>query len=296
MILALQALRTASSTGRSGAAPSGPRSGQALQPPDQDLVRTAIWAASLCRSARKTMPTRRKQRPPRGQSQARERLPAREPLPDAFAQVKRHLRSHQQPQSECGAPQVPLKVTLLRYRSTRVLRSKELRDLGQVFTFGRDLGKSGDPGGCPQVKRAASTALCPGLLGALLAGRRRTICEGEFLEFGEQGAHFPGVVEPGLVVGELVVGEDAGDGLAVDLAGPLAVGAVQLRAGRRGSGSWACRSGSCAVGEGAGQGEAGRGGELGGDAGGAGLLGRGGRHAAHCRSRGSRALRAFLTV
>jgi len=119
MILALQALRTASSTGRSGAAPSGPRSGQALQPPDQDLVRTAIWAASLCRSARKTMPARRKQRPPRGQSQARERLPAREPLPDAFAQVKRHLRSHQQPQSECGAPQVPLKVTLLRYRSTQ---------------------------------------------------------------------------------------------------------------------------------------------------------------------------------
>jgi hypothetical protein len=37
------------------------------------------------------------------------------------------------------------------------------------------------------------------------------------------------VVEPGLVVGELVVGQDAGGGPAVFLAGPLVVGAVRLR-------------------------------------------------------------------
>jgi hypothetical protein len=36
-------------------------------------------------------------------------------------------------------------------------------------------------------------------------------------------------VEPGAVVGELVVGQDAGGGLAVFLAGPLVVWAVQLR-------------------------------------------------------------------
>jgi hypothetical protein len=35
------------------------------------------------------------------------------------------------------------------------------------------------------------------------------------------------VVEPGAVVGELVVGQDAGGGLAVFLAGPLVVGAVR---------------------------------------------------------------------
>ncbi len=35
------------------------------------------------------------------------------------------------------------------------------------------------------------------------------------------------VVEPGLVVSDLVVGQDPGDGLAVYLAGPLVVGAVQ---------------------------------------------------------------------
>ena len=80
----------------------------------------------------------------------------------------------------------------------------------------------------------------------------------------------------GLVVGELVVGQDAGGGLAVFLAGPLVVGAVQP--GRVGV---AAAAGVAAaghpVGEGAGQGEA-EGGELGGDAGGLGLLGRGGRH------------------
>ena len=87
------------------------------------------------------------------------------------------------------------------------------------------------------------------------------------------------VVEPGLVVGELVVGQDPGDGLAVLLAGPLVVGAMQP--GRVGV---AAAAGVAAaghpLGEGAGQDEAGLGGlgDLRGEAGGAGLLGRGRRH------------------
>ena len=52
------------------------------------------------------------------------------------------------------------------------------------------------------------------------------------------------VVEPGAVVGGLAVAEDAGDGLAVVLAGPFAVGAVEA-GGRRGSGSCPVRTGSC---------------------------------------------------
>ena len=51
--------------------------------------------------------------------------------------------------------------------------------------------------------------------------------EGEFLELGEQGAHFLRVVEQGLPVGEFGLGEPAGDRLAVYLAGPFGVGAVQ---------------------------------------------------------------------
>ena len=87
------------------------------------------------------------------------------------------------------------------------------------------------------------------------------------------------VVEPGAVVGELVVGQDAGGGLAVFLAGPLVVGAVQP--GRVGVAAAArVPAAGHPVGESAGQGKAGpgEGGDLGGDAGGAGLLGRGGRH------------------
>src|ERR1700690_4312492 len=53
--------------------------------------------------------------------------------------------------------------------------------------------------------------------------------EAELLEFGDDLAEPFVVVEPGAVVGELVVGEDAGGGLAVFLAGPLVVGAVRLR-------------------------------------------------------------------
>ena len=83
----------------------------------------------------------------------------------------------------------------------------------------------------------------------------------------------------GPVVGELVVGQDAGGGPAVFLAGPLVVGAVELR----GVGVAAAVRVAAAghpVGEGAGQGEAGggEGGDLGGDGGGAGLLAGGGRH------------------
>src|SRR5207244_4433988 len=50
--------------------------------------------------------------------------------------------------------------------------------------------------------------------------------EAEGFEFGDQFAEPAVVVEPGAVVGELVVGQDAGGGLAVFLAGPLVVGAV----------------------------------------------------------------------
>ena len=53
--------------------------------------------------------------------------------------------------------------------------------------------------------------------------------EAEGFEFGDELAQAAVVVEPGAVVGELVVGQDAGGGPAVFLGGPLVVGAVQLR-------------------------------------------------------------------
>src|SRR5208283_1256714 len=53
--------------------------------------------------------------------------------------------------------------------------------------------------------------------------------EAEFLQFGDELAQAAVVVEPGAVVGELVVGQDAGGGLAVFFAGPLVVGTVPLR-------------------------------------------------------------------
>jgi hypothetical protein len=53
--------------------------------------------------------------------------------------------------------------------------------------------------------------------------------ERELLQLAEQAAQFPGVVEQGLPGGELLGGEPPGDGPAADLAGPLGVGAVQLR-------------------------------------------------------------------
>ena len=57
--------------------------------------------------------------------------------------------------------------------------------------------------------------------------------EAELLELGDELAEPLVVVEPGGVVGELVVGEDAGGGLAVLLAGPLVVGPC-----RRGGSAW----------------------------------------------------------
>ena len=68
--------------------------------------------------------------------------------------------------------------------------------------------------------------------------------EAEFLEFGDELAQAAVVVEPGAVVGELVVGQDAGGGLAVFLAGPLVVGAVQPGRADMAAAVRPCRSGS----------------------------------------------------
>src|SRR5580692_10818866 len=92
--------------------------------------------------------------------------------------------------------------------------------------------------GCSQIKRVWSTfsgGCCSGsVLGRLAvpAGVGFGDGEAEFFEFGDELAQAAVVVEPGLVVGELVVGQDAGGGPAVFLAGPLVVGAVE--AGRVG--------------------------------------------------------------
>src|SRR5262249_16121066 len=51
--------------------------------------------------------------------------------------------------------------------------------------------------------------------------------QGVVLDLGDQVAHLAGVVEQGLPGGQLLGAQPAGDGLAVDLAGPLGVGAVQ---------------------------------------------------------------------
>src|SRR5215813_1424122 len=116
----------------------------------------------------------------------------------------------------------------------------------------------------PQVKPVMSTGFCRvcrlwwRAVGGLDDG------EGEFLEFGEQGAEFFGVVEQGLPGGELFGGEPAGDGFAADFAGPFGVGAVP----GGGAGVAAAAGLAAFVGaheQGARQGGAGRGGELGGD-------------------------------
>src|ERR1700722_13005463 len=79
--------------------------------------------------------------------------------------------------------------------------------------------------------------------------------EAEWFELGDEFAQAAVVVEPGAVVGELVVGEDAGGGLAVFLAGPLVVGAVRLRGVGVAAAAGVAAAGH-PVGEGAGQGEA----------------------------------------
>jgi hypothetical protein len=83
---------------------------------------------------------------------------------------------------------------------------------------------------------------------------------------------------------ELVAGDEPGDGLAGQLAGPLPVGAVQDH-GRVGVAAAAgLAAADVPLDEGAGQGEA-EAGERDRDSGGAGPLACGGRHAVHGRTR-----------
>lgn len=116
--------------------------------------------------------------------------------------------------------------------------------------------------------------------GAVAAGVVLGDVDADLLEFGQELADALVVVEPGGVVGGLAVAEDAGDGLAVVLAGPFAVGAVELR----GVGVAAAVVPSAlalAGGEGAGQGIWAGGedtGDLAGDGLGAGMLVWRGRH------------------
>ena len=70
---------------------------------------------------------------------------------------------------------------------------------------------------------------CSGAPSAVPAGVGFGDGQAEVFEFGDELAQAAVAVEPGSVVGELVVGQDAGGGPAVFLAGPLVVGAVQLR-------------------------------------------------------------------
>src|SRR5580700_2343465 len=109
---------------------------------------------------------------------------------------------------------------------------------------------SGSGGGCRREARAV-----PGRgWSAVPAGVVLGDGEADFLELGDQFAEAFVVVEPGAVVGELLIGQDAGGGPAVCLARPLVVGAVQLR---RVGVAAAVRVAAAGhpVGEGAGQGE-----------------------------------------
>src|SRR6266516_513779 len=65
--------------------------------------------------------------------------------------------------------------------------------------------------------------------------------EAEGFEFGGELAEPAVVVEPGAVVGELLLGQDAGGGLAVFLAGPRGSGSPGGRSGS--SGRPGCRAG-----------------------------------------------------
>jgi hypothetical protein len=92
--------------------------------------------------------------------------------------------------------------------------------------------------------------------------------QGQGFDLGDQGAQPAVVVEPLAVIVRLLVGDEPGDGLAVDLASQLPVGAVQDgRAGVAAAAGLARTD--VPLDEGAGQGEA-EAGELGGDACGAG--------------------------
>jgi hypothetical protein len=126
--------------------------------------------------------------------------------------------------------------------------------------------------GWPQVKCAVATAVCGGLAGIAGGGCGPAFSprvgvgdgQGQGFELGDQGAEPAVIVEPLPVVVQLIVGDEPGDGLAADLAGPLPVGAVQDgRVGVAAAAGLAAPVG--ADGDGAGQGGA-RGGEPGGDA------------------------------
>ena len=118
-----------------------------------------------------------------------------------------------------------------------------------------------------------------GLVSAVL------VCDGEseVFQLGDQLAQAAVVADPLPVVGDLVVGDHAADGLAGPLAGPVPVRAVQLR--RVGVAAAAGPAAAHApLHEGAGQRKA-QAGELGGDARGA-VLGAG-RHVLYRRTQGA---------
>jgi len=139
----------------------------------------------------------------------------------------------------------------------------------------------------PRFKRAASTGLSGGLPGSATAGPVAAALvgdgEGEVFQLGDQLAQAAVVADPLPVVVDLVVGDQAADGLAGPLAGPVPVRAVQLR--RVGVAAAAGPAAAHApLGEGAGQRQA-QAGEFGGDARGA-VLGAG-RHVLNRRTRGA---------
>ena len=149
---------------------------------------------------------------------------------------------------------------------------------GQVFTFGYELGfcKVGW-----RLDHRLSGRRPHDLGSAVPAG----VVVGDFLaegfQFGDEGVEAALVVEPGLVVGELVVGQDPGDGFAGDFAGPAGGRGRAAGAGRRGSGSstYSARVIRSVRVPGRMKPGLGKLGDLRGEAGGAGLLNRGGRHA-----------------
>src|SRR6266571_227937 len=141
--------------------------------------------------------------------------------------------------------------------------------VSEVFTFGLTWENRGWLVGRPRVRRAQPTLsggrcsgsaarvmLAPGGVWlAVPAGVGLGDGEAEFLELGDELAQAAVVAEPGAVVGELVIGQDAGGGLPVFLAGPLVVGAVQLRGVGVAAAAGVAAAGH-PVGEGAGEGEA----------------------------------------
>ena len=124
-----------------------------------------------------------------------------------------------------------------------------------------------------------------GLVAAAFVGEG----EGEVFQLGDQLAQAAVVVQPLPVIGNLVVGDQAADGLAGPLAGPVPVRTVQLR--RVGVAAAAGPAAAHApLHKGAGQRQA-QSGELGGD--GRGAVLRAGRHGSIV-ARGVRDLQVFF--